>query len=213
MWEAIHTRLQDACIELWPKEVDCRRLVMDAEIDSRHISFGDPVALRWQFTIDECRKQRSLPRLVPVLLRDYPDNEILQLAISPWRNGVGTKGKTGMEQTPGSTTVTSEEGVVKLTAPATIVVSTPDAAGSTDSPIAAVTAPSEPELVPVLVPKEMVEKAQLALVATIDSLRRDIAQHEKDLQELKAWREQLSKLSRAEVAVLTGGNESQGGKQ
>lgn len=184
-------------------------LVRDAAIDSRHISFAEPNALRWENIILECYNQRSLVQLVPVLLDRYVGNEMLQLAISPWMPGGGEHGpkeKKGMG-TQGSTTVTSEEGVVKLTAPATIVVSTPDAAGSTGSPIAAVTAPSEPELVPVLVPKGMVEKAQLALVATIDSLRRDIAQHEKLIQELVAWREEVSRLSRAEVAVKTGANE------
>lgn len=216
MWGAIHTRLQEACIDLWPLEQDCRTLIAEAEIDARHISFAEPNALRWEKIILECHKQRSLNRLAPVLLNRYEDNPMLQLAVEPWIRG---NPKESVRMTKeAATTVTDATGIVELTAPATIVVSTPSP--PTSNPVAtpnragrAETEADEPELVPVLVPREFLEKAQQALVATVDSLRKTVSQHEKDLQELIAWREQLSKLSRAEVAVSTGGNESRGEKQ
>lgn len=215
MWLEIHTRLQEICMELFDTAEDCKSLVAEAEIDSSRISFNEPNAFRWQNIIWECSKQRSLDRLTPVLLDRYSNNPILQRAVQPWiRGNPEEKGAkvpkpakaviaSPPEVLPATITVpVSKEGVIELESPATIVVSNPTG-GEVGN------AEKAPDLVAVMVPKEMADDAQLILVATVNSLRRTIKEHEKSIEELKQWRFELSRLSRADVAVKTGGNEQE----
>lgn len=59
-------------------------MVADALIDSSRVNWDEPPALRWQSVILECEKQNTLTRLVPVLLKEYPDNKQLFEACLPW---------------------------------------------------------------------------------------------------------------------------------
>lgn len=168
-------------------------LVQDAGIDSSRMTFAEPPALFWESIIVQCEKQESLRTLVPVLLARYPNNKLLQEAVEPWihlpkhaqeSEVVPKAGEQIIVVAETPTTVTTMSQVKKT--PGTEV---------------------EVEHVPVLVPREFAEDAAVALIATVNSLRVTVDQLYRDVRELIAWREALSQMSRAEVAVKEGGNE------
>lgn len=193
MWSSLHTRLQTVCIYLWPVPEDCRMLVADAGVDSSRMSFAEPPALFWESIIVQCEKQESLRTLVPVLLARYPNNKRLQEAVEPWIH-------------------LPEHAKVAATVPRadeqTMVVAETPTTVTTMSQVKKVAGTNvDIEHVPVLVPKEFAEDAAVALIATVNSLKVTVDQLYKDVRELIAWRESISKMSRAEVAVTEGGNE------
>jgi len=79
-----HKKLRDVASYLWPDSRDCRRLVADSLIDATRINWDEPPNLRWQSVILEAEKQNTLYRLVPVLLKEYPENRELIAACAPW---------------------------------------------------------------------------------------------------------------------------------
>lgn len=197
MWVTIHTRLQEVCIDLWPTMEDCRALVAEAEIDSSRMMFGEPPALRWESIILQCDRQRSLNQLAPVLLSRYPNNPLLQQVVQPWIRG--NPKETTMKRSPSAdaptiTTIQPAEAVKPIEAVVYVPLEE---------------AQDQEDMVAVRVPKAYAEAATTALTATIHSLRKTIAAHEKDLQELRDWRAAISNLSREQVAMSTGANEVQ----
>lgn len=190
MWSIQHTELQKVCVYLWPIPAECRLLVAEAGVDSSRMTFAEPPAFFWESVILQCEKQESLRILVPVLLARYPNNKKLQEAVDPWIrlaegepvSKIGEGQTMVVAETP--TTVTTMSQKKKI--PGTNV---------------------EVEHVPVLVPVEFAEDAAVALVATVNSLKVTVDQMYKDVGELIAWRHAVSTLSRAEVALRTGGNE------
>lgn len=169
-------------------------LVQESGIDSSRMTFAEPPALFWESVILQCEKQESLRKLVPVLLARYPNNTMLQEAVEPWIN---------LPQK-----VETTKAPAKKTVEQTIVVSETPTTVTTMSQVKKIPgADVEVEYVPVVVPKEFAEDAAVALIATVNSLKVTVDQLYKDVGELTAWREALSSMSRAEVAVKEGGNE------
>lgn len=190
MWGLQHTKLQKVCIYLWPVPADCRLLVAEAGVDSSRMTFAEPPALFWESVILQCEKQESLRMLVPVLLARYPKNKMLQEAVKPWIDLA--------EDAPMPETIQKQEMIVAET-PTTV---------TTMSQVKKIPGGDvDAEHVPVMVPKEFAEDASVFLVATVNSLKVTVDQLYKDVNELIAWREAISILSRAEVAARTGGNE------
>lgn len=211
MWAKIHTNLQNVCIQLWPAPSDCRNLVTEAGVDASRVTFDEPPSLRWESVIMQCENQRSLNKLTPVLLARYPNNPELQAAVAPWIRGnppeasVSTK-PNGSVTPAGDEKTTVEVVAVSPTTTATIS----ETPGTSTTVVRTVKVPGtevEVEMVPVLVPAEYAEAAQVSIVATITSLRQAVADHERIINELLAWRSAISTMSRSETAARTGGNE------
>lgn len=178
-------------------------------MDISQVKFGDPPALRWESVIREGDKQRSLDKLAPVLLKRYANNPQLQLAVSPWIRGNPPEPIVEEPLLSGATMLAEPVAPTKPAAPTSVVTETPTTI-TTTTQVPKVKIPGtsvEIELVPVTVPKEFVEEAQIALVATISSLRLTVAQHEQWIKEIMDWRQAISAMSRAEVANRTGANE------
>lgn len=172
-------------------------------MDASRMTFDEPPALRWESVILQGDKQRSLDKLAPVLLSRYPNNPNLQEAVAPWIHGNPEE-------------VVDRQGIKSSSSVARYGAGQAEAIPEQVAPIPVVPliirqqipgTAIEVEMVPVLVPRDMQDDATVALLATINSLRRTIAQHEKDIAELVAWRSAISTMSRSEVAERTGGNE------
>lgn len=156
------------------------------------MTFAEPPALFWESVILQCEKQESLRSLVPVLLARYPKNKMLQEAVGPWINLLEPEGEA--MHTENSKTI--------------VVAETPTTVTTVNQKKKIPGTAVEVEYGPLLVPKEFAEEASVAVVATMNSLKVTVDQLYKDVGELKSWREAISTMSRAEVAVQEGGNES-----
>ena len=78
--------LRDAFAELYPDELDIRRLVVEAELNLLQITFNTTAVNMWHSVMTEAEKVRRIDALIWVVKRYYPTNPTLrQVCNAYWR--------------------------------------------------------------------------------------------------------------------------------
>lgn len=171
-----HKNLQMFCADFWPSQADCESILADVGIDSARINMAEPSIMRWLSIIRELMRKNdgSMGRLVIVLMKQYPENKSLAAVCAPWVPATPAKSSP-------NTSVPASEVMPETAVPPGAVLAKKFEPETK----------SKPDLVPVVVPPDFADEAEL-VVPRIDTLWEAMIDMERRMVEMEQWRSALS---------------------
>lgn len=83
--QVILTSICKILADLYPKEIDARRVASQANLNVQQIPLNDSAANMWFSILEEARKSEQIPNVLHIARDEYPTNIALQTIETNWR--------------------------------------------------------------------------------------------------------------------------------